>query len=147
MVGNYSREFVSFLKTFIDPSTTTRCLIIDVYMASPTTYQLVEWDYGNIRSNNRVVIPPPPSYVSFVEPHPIDSMDSSMSIYQWAYFTRDVNNSVVLKVFSVNNATNNHYRVNDYPLGSTNTWTLVYQNPNCKILREFGGAGKITVNR
>ena len=56
---NISREFVTFVKTFVDPSVTTAALVLNVYSLAPTpNYQVVEFDYGSFRSIRRVVETP-----------------------------------------------------------------------------------------
>jgi hypothetical protein len=56
MVGNMSRELNFFVKTFIDPSVTTECLVLDVYVTPNGTYEVVEWNYGSVRSTRKVIV-------------------------------------------------------------------------------------------
>ena len=140
---NLPREFTTFIKTFIDPSVTTKALVLDVYLVTNTSYQIVQWDYGSLLSNRQVVKESPPSYIDFLQPQYYD-MVSTSAMYQWAFFTSNGANTDLI-VYSIDNGTNSHFRVNTYPLNGPN-WSLVYKNKNCKILREHGGTGAITVN-
>ena len=130
---NLTRELTTFVKTFIEPSVTTKALVLDVYTVNNSTYQIVQWDYGSLLSTRQVVKQHDPSYINFLQPEYYD-MVSSLRIYQWAFFTLDPMNNTVLIVKSVDNSTADHFRTNYYPL-SNKIWKLVYQNKNCKVLR------------
>ena len=144
--SNITRELTTFVKTFIEPSITTKCLVLNVYSLDNTTYQIVQFDYGNIRSNRKVIKTPDPPYIMFTEPFPTYDKASSLHIYQWAYFIENsMANSSTLKVFTLDNSTSSHYRVNDYPLTGT-VWGLIYQNPGCKVTRSFDSQDIINLN-
>lgn len=56
------------MKIHIDASVTDRCLVLNVFRISDGSYQLVEFDYGNLRSVKKMVKIASPAYLSFVEP-------------------------------------------------------------------------------
>ena len=112
---------------------TSKALVLDVYLVTNASYQIVQWDYGSLLSNRQVVKQYDPSYINFLQPDYYD-MVSSLRIYQWAFFTLDAMNNTVLVVKSVDNSTADHFRTNFYPL-TPQIWKLVYQNKNCKVLR------------
>ena len=60
-----TRELTSFMKTLVDPYSTDRLIVLDIYAKNQTEYDLVAWDYGNLRSNNQIVKPLTPSYINF----------------------------------------------------------------------------------
>lgn len=72
-------------------------------------------------------------------------MVKSTPIYQWAYF-QDNGPDTALTVVSLDNSTATHTRNTTYPLPGK-PWAMVYQNPNCKVLRLVGPPEKISLNR
>jgi len=94
-----------------------------------------------------VVQTPEPSYIYFMEPSPRYDMVKSMDIYQWAYFqSGNVANQSVLTVVSLDNSTADHIRTNTYTLQSDPA-ALVYQNPNCKLIRYLDGTDYLSLNK
>lgn len=129
----------------IDSSVTENCVVLDVYVQSDlSTYDIVEWNYGNIASNFRIIPPPTPSYIDFLEPTNY-LFGSTWHIHQWAYFITDSDPAnTVLKVVTVDNTTSTHIRENTYNLVG-NPYEMVFQNPYCKVLR-LTSSGSTSVN-
>ena len=72
------------MKTFVDPSVTTECLVLDVYRTPTGGYEVVEWNYGSVRSNRKVIVQPEPYYLYFKEPV-YSSMISTTGVGEWVY--------------------------------------------------------------
>ena len=67
-LNNNTRERASFLYVFIDNSVTYNCYVINVYSLNASAYEVVQFNYGNLASNYRVVEPPGPPLISFDRP-------------------------------------------------------------------------------
>ena len=140
-----TREGLNFIKTFIDQSITKNCVVIVVYVKPDTsTFDLVEWDYGSVKSNFKIVKPPTPSYIDIEIPSPVYDSGSTTNIEQWAYFRNHPTNAsnTLLTVISIDNTTNTHTKTINYPL-TGNPYKMVFQNDKCKVL---SGAGSVSIN-
>lgn len=55
---NMTRELTTFVKTFIEPAVTSKLLVLDIYMITNMSYEVIEWDYGNLKSNRKIIKQP-----------------------------------------------------------------------------------------
>ena len=71
----------TFVKLFIDGSVTSKALVIDIYIKTNGTYNVVQRDYGNFLSSRQVVKPEEPAYLTFNVPFPTYDVVTSKNIY------------------------------------------------------------------
>lgn len=66
-LNNNSMERINFRYVFIDNSVTYNCYVINIYSVNGS-YQVVQFNYGNIASNYRVIQPARPPLIVFMRP-------------------------------------------------------------------------------
>ena len=52
----------------MDMSVSYNCYVIDIYALNVTTFDLIEWDYGNMASNYRIIQNSQPPFITYVQP-------------------------------------------------------------------------------
>ena len=128
-----TRELANFLRTFVDPSVVDKLIVLNIYAKTPSTYDLVEFDYGNILSNNQVVKPLTPSYISFTQPS--TTVAKTEHIYQWVYTKIVGGSDTNITVYTVDSSAASHYRIDEYTQTGL-AWAIQFQNKRCKLMSQ-----------
>ncbi len=62
------QELFGFVKSFVDWNYQDKLVVLDLYMLNNVTYQLVQWNYGSLADNKRIIKPADSAYLTFTEP-------------------------------------------------------------------------------
>jgi hypothetical protein len=143
---NLTRELATFMKCYIDPSVTSKAVVIDVYVNdSMAGYVAVEWDYGNFLSNNQVIQPATPPYMVFKEPLSYANF-SSQAIRQWVYLSDQTGDTNITVFTLLSNASlSAHFHSNETYLLTGQPWKLLFQNDRCKVFRNGTAPNNISM--
>lgn len=58
-------DIYDFKKTIIDPTNAEKLIVLNVYNATSTTYEVFEFVYGNFASAKPITVPATPPYITF----------------------------------------------------------------------------------
>lgn len=93
-----------------------KLVVLDLYMLNNSTYQLVQWNYGSLADNKRIIKPADSAYLTFTEPTFVWSSSLPHS-FHWNYISRDTNTHFL--EYRLSSSLPGHYALSSYTIPGT----------------------------